>query len=371
MRDSFCFVVFSHADTPEKDQILNESLNSIKDIGIKIILASHIPVSERNQNLCDYFMKDNDNLILSESDIFSSPTDILEDTFCAIDYIGGITTETSVFKKTYQAGVLNLYIGAFKLAKQVGFENAILWEHDYLLGKNSKEFIYKNMDLMLDNKLESVFFGSAIKIFENDIIRKEIKCCYPVPSFFNLDKFLSLIPNHSIKNSNEFTKTTNLMLIEQWVKKQITDNCTLKIEYPYSEYLNYLPDTISGRINSQNQDYLYIGLRSGIYFDRNKPIVIFNNCSDSHLNIVVSIYGDLGDILFEERSDLYPGNWRYSFLEEEISNKFNSLEGCKIKEEVISVDTGKVDILEYIINRNNIEFLSKLKKYSKDDQKNN
>ena len=51
-----CFIVFSHANTEEKENILNESLLSIKKTGIKIILASHLSVSQKNQDICDYFI---------------------------------------------------------------------------------------------------------------------------------------------------------------------------------------------------------------------------------------------------------------------------------------------------------------------------
>jgi hypothetical protein len=65
MNRDFCIVVFSHADNKEKEEILFNSLISIKKLNLKVILASHIVVSERNQNLCDYFIKDDNNLIIS------------------------------------------------------------------------------------------------------------------------------------------------------------------------------------------------------------------------------------------------------------------------------------------------------------------
>ena len=38
--------------------------------------------------------------------------------------------------------------------------------------------------------------------------------------------------------------------------------------------------------------------------------------------------------------------------------------GCKVIETVEDVNSGKVDTFEYVINKDNIDFVSKLKKYS-------
>lgn len=363
MRDNFCFIVFSHADTPEKEQILYECLSSIKKIEIGIILSSHVPVSERNQNLCDYFLKNNDNLILLESDIFENSPKKWKETFCVVDYFGEIRTETSVFKKSYQAGVLNLYINSFNLAKNLGFTNAILWEHDYILGENSISFIQKNMEIMLNEGIESISFESVIKIFNSDIVEKEIRCCYPVPSFFNLKKFTSLIPDFSVNNPREYLEITGTMVMEQFIKKIIIDKCRLKIEYPYHEYSNYLSDTISGKIHSQS-NYLFMELKSGIYFNGDSSIAVFNNSSRTNLFISFFVYDSLGSTLFSRESGLPPSNWEYFFLPEECTKKFNSAEGCKVMESITEVDTGETSKFEYSIDKNNIKFLSSLKKYS-------
>ena len=45
MSKDFCIVVFSHASTDEREEILFKRLTSIKKLNLKIILASHIAVS--------------------------------------------------------------------------------------------------------------------------------------------------------------------------------------------------------------------------------------------------------------------------------------------------------------------------------------
>ena len=365
MSKDFCIVVFSHASTDEREEILFKSLTSIKKLNLKVILASHISVSERNQNLCDYFIKDDNNLIVNESDIFNNPVSIEGDLFNTTDYFGGLRLETYIYKKSYQAGVFNLYISAFKLAKQIGFKNAILWEYDYELGDQSVEFFNKNMDLMIKDNLESISFQSIITIFSNNIIQFQIDCCYAIPVFFNLDKFLSIAPDKFIESGKEYTEISKLMIMEQWIKSNIINNCNPRLEYSYGDYKKYLPDTLTAQVHSQGSNYLFLGLRSGVYFGNNGCIVAYNNNTNNYLTSDITIH-DLQNesILFKNKFDLPPNIWRYNNLGENIFNIFNSELGCKVVEIVEDVNSGNIDTFEYIINKDNIDFVSKLKKYS-------
>jgi hypothetical protein len=365
MSKDFCVIVFSHADNSEKEEILFNSLISIKKLNLKVILTSHIPVSERNQILSDYFIKDDNNLILSEADIINNSSDVVTNLYNTTDYFGGLRFETSVYKKNYQAGVFNLCISSFKLAKNIGFKNAILWEYDYILGNKSSEFINSNLDRMKNEKLESISFQSEILIFNNDIIQTEIECCYSIPVILNVNKFISLAPNKFIENAKEYVDISMLMIMEQWMKKNIINKCNPRVEYGYDKYSYYLPDTITAKVDYQSTNYLFLGLRSGLYFSQSGCIVAHNNTSKNHLTSNITIY-DLKNesILFNNKFDLSPSIWRYNNLDENILNTFKSELGCKVVEIVKDVNSGKVDTFEYIINKNNIDFVSKLKKYS-------
>lgn len=365
MSKEFCIVVFSHADTTEKEEILFNSLSSIKKLNLKIILASHIPVSERNQKLTDYFIKDDNNFIITEADLFNNPSELF-DTYYTTDIFGGCRFETSVYKKSYQAGVFNLYIGAFKFAKQLGFKNVILWEYDYFLGDKSVEFMNQSIDKMSKDNLESISFFSMIKIFNCDIVQREIGCCYAIPAFFNLDRFLSIAPDKFIETPKEYTSVSKLMIMEQWVKENIINNCNPKIEYNHGDYSYFLPDTKVGQVHSQGSNYLFLGLRSGIYFSDNKKCMTsYNNISNNHLKINLIIFDNSDNsILFQENSEINPGSWKYNYLSNEIFNMFITDSGCRVVEKVTDINSNKTDIFDYIINKNNIDFVSKLKKFS-------
>ena len=209
-------------------------------------------MSERNQNLCDYFIKDDNNLILTEADIFNNQTDIDINLYNTTDYFGGIKFETYIYKKSYQAGVFNLFISSFRLANQIGFKNVILWEYDYELGEKSVDFFNKNMEIMIKDNLQSISFQSTIKIFNNDIIQSQIECCYAVPFILNLNNSLLFFPNKFIETPKEYTEISKLMIMEQWVKKNIINNCNPRLEYGLDDYKSYLPDTNVGQVHSQS-----------------------------------------------------------------------------------------------------------------------
>jgi hypothetical protein len=183
--------------------------------------------------------------------------------------------------------------------------------------------------------------------------------------FFNLDNFLSIVPDKFIENGKEYNEISKLMIMEQWVKSNIINNCNPKIEYDYIDYKNHLPDTKVGQVGSQGSNYLFLSLRSGVYFSNNGCIVAHNNISNNYLTSDITIH-DLQNesILFKNKFDLPPNIWRYNNLDENIFNTFKSELGCKVVEIVEDVNSGKVDTFEYIINKDNIDFVSKLKKYS-------
>lgn len=364
MNKDFCIVVFSHADNIEKDEILFKSLNSIRRLDLNVILASHIDVSDRNRNLCDYFIKDDNNLIISESDIFNNQLDIHDNLYNTTDFFGGVKFETYVYKKNYQAGVFNLYISSFKLAKQLGFKNIILWEYDYILGEISYYFIKSNIQKFLDNGLESISFESTIRIFNNDIVQKEIPCCYAIPVFFNIDRFLSIMPSKSIENTKEYLEISKLMIMEQWIKINIINNCNPRLEYAHDDYSRYLPDTEVGKVDSQSANYLFLGLRSGIYFNEYSACFSLNNVSINTLKCIFTIYDSLNIPIYHRDYTLGYMCWFYDILNEDISDIMRTDTGCKVIEIIEDIDSGKIDTFEYIINKDNIDFISKLKKYS-------
>lgn len=364
MINNFCIILFSHADTEEKEQILYESISSLKLLDLNIILASHIPVSERNQSLCNYFVKDDNNLILSESDILNNPNQIVDNLFCTVDFFGGLKIETSLFKKNYQAAVFNLFISSFNFAKSIGFKNAILWEYDYILGVDSIKFIKESINSFIEEELDSISFLSKIDIYNNDVSYRTIDCCHAIPTFYKIEKVLNVLPNDFIKNGQEYVEISSLMIVEQWIKSNIINKNSNRIEYFYNNLFNFMPDTKFGQVHSQRDNYLFSNLKSGIYinYENNLACCIFSNSSISNLKVELNIISS-NNTIWKEEINLPQGVWSYKFLSSEIYQLFNTDEGCKIVEIVEDVNKNKIDKFEYLINKNNLEFISKLKKF--------
>jgi hypothetical protein len=362
-----CFIVFSHANTEEKENILNECLLAIKKTQIRIILASHLSVSQKNQDLCDYFIKDTDNLIIGEDDIFNNPSNITENIYSSIDRISNFRLETSVYKRSYQAGVFNLLINSLNLAKNLGFQNCILWDYDYILGNKSCEFIRTSVNTMEKNRLESISFQSRICNFNNDVLEKEIKSCYAVPIFLNVDKILSILPEKPLKSCKEYMKVSNLMIVEQWVKSKIIDNCDPKLEYWYDNYLDFLQDTLASKVDFQSENYLFRGLRSGIYFSNDLKDIIFftNNTSKEQLISSLEIKDVRNnEIIYVKTHKTGPYQWSFSYIPSDIRDLSFST-GISVVETVIESENNKLDTFKYLIDSKNVEHVSKLKKYTK------
>ena len=49
-----CIILFSHADTEKKEQLLTESILGLKELKLPIILISHSKIPPAVQELVDY-----------------------------------------------------------------------------------------------------------------------------------------------------------------------------------------------------------------------------------------------------------------------------------------------------------------------------
>jgi len=134
-----CIVLFSHADTPEKEEILLGSVLKLKKLDIPIILVSHSRIPLEIQDLVDYSLYEKNNLIIKENDFFDEELPITEANYNTQYFFSGVSTRCYVHKKSYGPAVINLYINGFNIAKYLGFDYAILWEYDYQLNGISGE----------------------------------------------------------------------------------------------------------------------------------------------------------------------------------------------------------------------------------------
>ena len=105
-----CIIIISYANNQKKEEILNECIISLKKLKLPIILVSHAPISENNQQLCNYSLYEKNNGLFKETDFFNHELPITEANFNVQFFFGGISTRTYIQKKTYNASALNLLI---------------------------------------------------------------------------------------------------------------------------------------------------------------------------------------------------------------------------------------------------------------------
>ena len=85
-----CIVLFSHADTQEKEEILLESVLKLKKMDLPIILVSHSKIPLAIQDLVDYSLYEKNNLVLKENDFFNEYLPITEANYNTQYFFGGI-----------------------------------------------------------------------------------------------------------------------------------------------------------------------------------------------------------------------------------------------------------------------------------------
>jgi hypothetical protein len=360
MDKNFCFIVFSHTGNREKEEILTRCLTGLKEVGIPIIVASHLPISENNQDLCDYFLKDTDNLIITEADVFSNPVQIESPLYYVHDYFGGKIFSTHLFKKSYQPGVFNLYINSFNLAKRLGFKNVILWEFDFSIGPESKKFLLETMDLFQNNNLD--FYG-----FESFI--QELPCIHAIPSFLNIEALTSILPNRPIQDPSDYSSISKMMIMEQWTHYHIWKDSWRRGSMDYGFIDRLMSDLTKGEVHSQRDNHLFFGLRSGLYFNREERQIIFygSNGSGSNLKTQLLITDPrTGELLVNTQRNIPSSHWFYDGLSQKIWDLAQSDSGILVSEILTNVDSGESDEFKYPVSSRNFDFMTALKKWKSD-----
>lgn len=360
MDKNFCFIVFSHTGNGEKEAILTRCLTGLREIGIPIIVSSHLPISEKNQDLCDYFLKDTDNLIITEADIFRNPVPIESPLYYVHDSFGGKIFSTHLFKKSYQPGVFNLYINSFNLAKRLGFKNAILWEFDFSIGPESKKFLMESMDSFEKNSLDFYGFQSFIQ---------GLSCMHAIPSFLNIELATSIFPDLPIKDPSSYSSISKMMIMEQWTWHHAWKNSSQAEWVDYGKIDHLMSDLKKGEVHSQRDDHLFFGLRSGLYFNREERQIIFYGSNGSGTNLKTHLIitdSRTGEILVNTPRDILASHWFYDGLSQKIWDLAQSDSGILVSEILTNLDSGKVDEFKYPISSKNFDFMTALKKWKSD-----
>ena len=346
-----CIVLLAHANNEEKEKILNECLVSLKDLNLPIILVSHAPISEKNQQLCDYSLYEKNNILLKETDFFEYELPITESNFNRQYFFGGISTRTYIQKKSYNASALNLVTNGINLANSLDFEYGLFWEFDFILNPESTKTILGLLDKMDKNNHDCFFITCAIA---------GINTVYSIPQIFPIKKLIEY-NSKIIVTPEEFIDVTKFQICEEWMYnfyKKLSNPLSIS----YDEYFLHFPDMVDNLSSSESSNPLFGGLNSGVFIDKNDK-----------KNWILSVYNDTiftikytcnlsfeGNVIQTYVNDVYPNSWYYNAISKTITEEIISSDKfLEVYEEISYNDIS--EIYEYKINKENLESISKAK----------
>lgn len=345
-----CIIVFSHADTEEKNKMLNRTLNSLKLLNLQIILVSHVPISIENQNICNYVIYESTNLLLKETDFFNEEIPLTEANYNTQYFFGGLSTRCYVHKKTYTPAVINLYINGFTLANKLGFDYGILWEYDFELDIETSDNVKKLLIDVVENKNDGFFITCQIS---------GINCIQAVPAIFPIKKFNNYLPKKILETPKDFIDEIGMKICEEWIY-HFYETLENPKSYPFEVYYELVNLKISNQVSSGVENPLFWGLNSGVFIDKNNKsnwVCSFYNASPKIIDYSYEIYYKEEKIDYYSET-IYPQSWRYNFIPKHISEEILSSDKFLEVKEHIRFDSVD-EIYYYKISKNNIDSISK------------
>jgi hypothetical protein len=345
-----CIILFSHADTIKKENILKETILGLKHLNLPIILVSHAKISLEIQELVDYSLFEKNNFLIKETDLFNEELPITENNYNTQYFFGGVSTRCYVHKKTYGPAVINLYINGFNIAKYLGFDYAILWEYDYHVNEKTKENLTNFLSQVIELEYDGFFIPCTIA---------GIKSVTAVPAIFPINKFIDYINHDVIYTAKDYINVTNFEICEEWIYnfyKELNNPLTIS----YEEYFTIFSDLRCNLVSSGVDNPHFGTLNSGVFICKNDMenwiFSVFNG-SKSEITIYAEIkYNER--IIFNLNQTFQRKGWYYIHLPKDISKEILNSDSELNVFEKVTID-GSDEIYEYKINKNNIVSISK------------
>lgn len=354
-----CVVIFSHANTPEKKIKLRESIKSIKDLNLPILLSSNVVVDLEIINEVNHFIYNKENLIFKETDFFDLDLPVSEMNYNFQFFFGGISTRTFIRKKIYSPAILNHFIASVNQCKLLGYDYVLITEYDYVFDEKSKKFItdaYKKIEL---ENLDGFYVPCSMS---------GIKTVFPIPLIFKIDKFLQYCGSSIVKTPLDFVRVNQFKIDEQWTY----DFCRFlekPITIPYESWSEIFGSTFSNQIEASSFDVGFNKINSGLFINKHdKSEWIYSVYNDSGKDVKISTKLFLSGNLFFEHTKLFGnGHWYFIKIDKnQINEIFESNKEILVSE--IWNDGDNDNIFEYKISSKNIENIKKLKFFFKLDE---
>jgi len=299
--------------------------------------------------LCDYVIYEKENLHFYENEIINEELHLTEANFNTQFFFGGLTTRSYVPKSTYTPAVLNMYIHSINFVKNLGYEYALLWEYDFILGEDYNKI--ENLISRVEKNNHDGFFITC-KISGIDSI-------YGVPQIFNVKSFSKYCGNKTIKNAKDFVEYSKMKICEEWVYEYVkTLDNPLKISY--DDYIKNFNNIDKNLVKSENDNPSYTEINSGIYLDKNdENNIIYSIYSnyDGKVEIEFQLYEN-NVLITKDKLEFFKQKWYYLPLDNKLLYRIkNNDSEIKVVEKFYFNNTYK----EYItyLNNNNLESFKK------------
>jgi len=355
-----CIILFSHADNDEKKEKLFNTIKSLKEINLPILLSTSTTVEKSIIDNVDHVIYNKQNVIFNETDFYDLDLPITEANFNRQFFFGGISTRSYVGKKTYQAAVVNHYIQSVNYAKTLGYEYAMITEYDYIFNKKAKDFICLMYKKVEKNNLDCFFVPCNIS---------GIKSAYPIPTIFSVDKFIEYVGNKIIKKPLDYVRITKFKIVEEWMYNflnYLEKKETISIE----EYNEIFKEVVYDSIEAGDFNPMFAQLNSGVYINRHddkKWIYSVYNFTNKELEIDIEIRYK-GNVIINDNRTYFYKTWYYIHIPYDVIEDIMS----STNEEMVVTEKIKYesqeDVFNYSVNKNNLETHKKCKWYFFDDR---
>lgn len=138
-------VIGAYPNTPKKEEILRNEINSLLGLGFDFMLISHYPVSVELQSMVDYYIYDKNQTL---TPIERSPHYWSDN--------GGFSLK--VFNSRHSLPICQNMYNAFKFSELKNYDFVYFIENDNLFSNNDAEKLNTLIDTMVNENKKCIFF---------------------------------------------------------------------------------------------------------------------------------------------------------------------------------------------------------------------
>jgi hypothetical protein len=285
------FILSCYPNVPEKERLLNETVDKLKLLGKTVLIASHFPIPQYIVKKCDYYIYDAYNMLDVQNHTLNTH---------GCDYwlrTNHFLMETTI---THHASALSRIFGiTMEFIKLIGYNYFTIMETDseYDIDDLKKFEIYKNK-LVNENK-KLFFFKPKFTEFSYQNERVYETYCFGgfIQNFLDVFKFpinlkdwSTLISENSAYNCFEY-------LIAN------------KFRHDEDNYL--IMGTLKSQFTNSKIDLFTVGESSGLYYNvlnPSRPILLLHNHDHLQRHSIYEVKINMNPLLTVE---LEPGGWYY------------------------------------------------------------